>query len=281
MRILLSNDDGYLAPGLACLARALSALAQVDVVAPERDRSGASNSLTLDRPLRVRRGENGFLYVDGTPTDCVHLAITGLMVHEPDMVIAGINRGANLGDDVLYSGTVAAAMEGRFLGVPAIAVSLVIKAEPEKTASPAARPVAIAASAAQDQSFVWADEPQETLHYETAARVAVRLVEQLVRDPLPADTILNVNVPNVPYEALSGFEVTRLGHRHKSEPVIRAADPHGRPVYWIGPSGPEADAGPGTDFDAIRRRAVSITPLSVDLTRYTALEQVSSWLKKR
>lgn len=287
MRILLSNDDGYLAPGLACLARALSALAQVDVVAPERDRSGASNSLTLDRPLRVRRGENGFLYVDGTPTDCVHLAITGLMAYEPDMVIAGINRGANLGDDVLYSGTVAAAMEGRFLGVPAIAVSLVIRAEPEKTvAPPPVRPVRIADREPQGPGetkgavFAWADEPQQTLHYETAARVAVRLVEQLMRDPLPADTILNVNVPNVPYEDLSGIEVTRLGHRHKSEPVIPAADPHGRPVYWIGPSGPEADAGPGTDFDAIRRRAVSITPLSVDLTRYTALEQVSSWLKK-
>lgn len=247
MRILLSNDDGYLAPGLACLARALATLAEVDVVAPERDRSGASNSLTLDRPLHVRRGENGFLYVDGTPTDCVHLAITGLMEHEPDMVIAGINRGANLGDDVLYSGTVAAAMEGRFLGVPAIAVSLVGK---------------------------------EAVNFDTAARVTVRLVEQLVRDPLPADTILNVNVPDVPYEALTGFEATRLGHRHKSEPVIRASDPYGRPVYWIGPSGAEADAGPGTDFDAVRRRAVSITPLHVDLTRYTALDQIASWLKK-
>lgn len=247
MRILLSNDDGYLAPGLACLARALATLAEVDVVAPERDRSGASNSLTLDRPLHVRRGENGFLYVDGTPTDCVHLAITGLMEHEPDMVIAGINRGANLGDDVLYSGTVAAAMEGRFLGVPAIAVSLVGK---------------------------------EAVNFDTAARVTVRLVEQLVRDPLPADTILNVNVPDVPYEALTGFEATRLGHRHKSEPVIRASDPYGRPVYWIGPSGPEADAGPGTDFDAVRRRAVSITPLHVDLTRYTALDQIASWLKQ-
>ncbi len=247
MRILLSNDDGYLAPGLACLARALSSLAQVDVVAPERDRSGASNSLTLDRPLHVRRGENGFLYVDGTPTDCVHLAITGLMEHEPDMVIAGINRGANLGDDVLYSGTVAAAMEGRFLGVPAIAISLVGK---------------------------------EAVNFDTAARVALRLIEQLVRDPLPADTILNVNVPDVPYEALTGFEATRLGHRHKSEPVIRASDPHGRPVYWIGPSGAEADAGPGTDFDAVRRQAVSITPLHVDLTRYTALEQIANWLKK-
>lgn len=247
MRILLSNDDGYLAPGLAALARALTPLAHLDVVAPERDRSGASNSLTLDRPLHVHQGENGFLFVDGTPTDCVHLAITGLMAHMPDMVISGINRGANLGDDVLYSGTVAAAMEARFLGVPAIAISLVGK---------------------------------EAVNFETAARVAVRLVQQLVNDPLPADTILNVNVPDLPYEAVSGFEATRLGHRHKAEPVIRATDPHGRPVYWIGPSGPEADAGPGTDFYAIRRHAVSITPLHVDLTRYAALEQVASWVKK-
>jgi len=247
MRILLSNDDGYLAPGLACLARALAPLAQVDVVAPERDRSGASNSLTLDRPLRVRHGENGFMFLDGTPTDCVHLAITGLMQHEPDMVIAGINRGANLGDDVLYSGTVAAAMEGRFLGVPAVAVSLV---------------------------------GQLGQHFETAAEIAVRLVRRLTHEPLPADTILNVNVPDVPMAAIAGFEATRLGHRHMAEPMIRAADPHGRPVYWVGAPGPEADAGPGTDFHAIRRQHVSITPLHVDLTRYTALDQVSSWLQK-
>ncbi|OGI47285.1 MAG: 5'/3'-nucleotidase SurE [Candidatus Muproteobacteria bacterium RBG_16_65_34] len=247
MRILLSNDDGYLAPGLACLANALRPLAQLDVVAPERDRSGASNSLTLDRPLRIKQGENGFLYVDGTPTDCVHLAITGLMEHEPDMVIAGINRGANLGDDVLYSGTVAAAMEGRFLGAPAIAVSLV---------------------------------GQLGQNFQTAADIVVRLVQRLVHDPLPADTILSVNVPDLPPERIAGIEATRLGHRHKAEPVIRAADPHGRPVYWVGSPGAEADAGPGTDFYAIRRQCVSITPLHVDLTRYTALDQVTSWLKK-
>jgi 5'-nucleotidase len=247
MRILLSNDDGYLATGLAVLHAALEPLAQLDVVAPERDRSGASNSLTLDRPLRVKQGENGFLYMDGTPTDCVHLAITGLMEHQPDMVIAGINRGANLGDDVIYSGTVAAAMEGRFLGVPAIAVSLV---------------------------------GQLGQHFQTAADVVVRLVQRLVHEPLPADTILNVNVPDVPLDAVTGFEATRLGHRHKAEPVIRAADPHGRPVYWVGSPGAEADAGPGTDFHAIRRQRVSITPLHVDLTRYTALDQVASWLKR-
>ncbi len=246
MRILLSNDDGYLSPGLACLARALTPLAQVDVVAPERDRSGASNSLTLTLPLRAQKADNGFYFIDGTPTDCVHLAITGLLETEPDIVIAGINRGANLGDDVIYSGTVAAAMEGRFLGLPAIAISLVGKAG---------------------------------IHCETAAQVVIRLLEKLRRESLPADTILNVNVPDVPFAELAGFEATRLGHRHKAEPVIRAADPHGNPVYWVGGPGSEADAGPGTDFHAIRRRFVSITPLHVDLTRYTAMDQVSAWLK--
>lgn len=248
MRILLSNDDGYLAPGLACLAQMLHSLAQVDVVAPERDRSGASNSLTLTTPLRVQKGSNGFFYVDGTPTDCVHLAITGLLTAEPDIVIAGINRGANLGDDVIYSGTVAAAMEGRFLGLPAIAISLAGKA---------------------------------CVNYDTAARVVVRLLDQLRDDPLPADTILNVNVPDVPFADIAGFEATRLGHRHKAEPVIKAADPQGNPIYWVGAPGKEADAGPGTDFDAIRRCCVSITPLLVDLTRFAALDQVASWLGKK
>jgi 5'-nucleotidase len=247
MRILLSNDDGYLAPGLSALARALARFGEITVVAPERDRSGASNSLTLTRPLRVRQGANGFFFVDGTPTDCVHIAITGLMPHEPDMVIAGINHGANLGDDVLYSGTVAAAMEGRFLGKPAVAVSLAGHKEG---------------------------------HFETAAHYAVRLVEQLTRDPLPADTILNVNVPDAPLEAIAGIEATRLGNRHKSEPVIRDEDPHGQPIYWVGAPGSAADAGAGTDFHAIRNGYVSITPLQVDLTRYTAIDQVSSWLKR-
>jgi 5'-nucleotidase len=185
--------------------------------------------------------------VDGTPTDCVHLAITGLLENEPDIVVAGINRGANLGDDVIYSGTVAAAMEGRFLGHPAIAVSLAGK---------------------------------NGKNFETAAQVVLRLLDKLKRDPLPADTILNVNVPDVPLDQLAGYEATRLGHRHKAEPVICAADPHGNPIYWVGAPGPEADAGEGTDFHAVRNRFVSITPLHVDLTRYTALEQVSVWLKK-
>ena len=244
MRILLTNDDGYQAPGIIRLAQALRTLAEVTVVAPDRDRSGASNSLTLDNPLRATPTDNGFIRVDGTPTDCVHLAITGLLEQEPDMVVSGINAGANLGDDVLYSGTVAAAMEGRFLGLPALAVSLVGHE-----------------------------------HYDTAARVVLHIIERLQADPLPADTILNINVPDLPWEAIAGFEATRLGHRHKAERVIQATDPRGRMIYWVGPPGAEQDAGPGTDFDAIRRHHVSVTPILIDLTRYTALDKVASWLK--
>jgi 5'-nucleotidase len=247
MRFLLSNDDGYLAKGLATLAAALRPMGELDVYAPERNRSGASNSLTLDRPVRVRQGENGFHYVDGTPTDCVHLALTGLLDQKPDIVISGINHGANLGDDVLYSGTVAAAMEGRFLGVPAIAISL---------------------------------NGHEGRHFDSAAQIVVRVVERLVREPLPADTILNINVPDLPIQEIAGIEATRLGHRHQAEAMVRASDPRGFPVYWIGAPGLEADAGPGTDFDAMRRHCVSITPLHVDLTRYTALDHVASWLRK-
>lgn len=248
MRILLSNDDGYQALGLACLAQAVSTVATIDVVAPDRDRSGASNSLTLGYPLRMREGENGFYCVDGTPTDCVHLAITGLLEHEPDLVISGINRGANLGDDVIYSGTVAAAMEGRFLGLPAMAVSLA---------------------------------GTECKHYNTAAAVVLELLDDLSSEPLPADTILNINVPDIPHSELNGIEATRLGHRHKSEPVIKNTDPHGNPIYWVGPPGGAADAGPGTDFHAIRNYKVSVTPLHVDLTRYTAMEQVAVWLESK
>lgn len=247
MRFLLSNDDGYLAKGLATLANALRPFGQLEVFAPERNRSGASNSLTLDRPLRVKQGENGFCFVDGTPTDCVHLAITGLMEQKPDMVVAGINHGANLGDDVLYSGTVAAAMEGRFLGVPAIAVSL---------------------------------NGHAGEHFDTAAKIVVRVIQRLALEPLPADTILNINVPDLPLDQIAGIEATRLGHRHQAEAMVSASDPRGLPVYWIGAPGLEADAGPGTDFDAMRRHCVSITPLHVDLTRYTALDHVASWLKK-
>jgi 5'-nucleotidase len=247
LKILISNDDGYLAPGLACLAQAFERLARVFVVAPDRDRSGASNSLTLDNPVRAIPAENGFIRVNGTPTDCVHLAITGLLEEEPDMVISGINGGANLGDDVIYSGTVAAAVEGRFLGYPAIAVSLVGK---------------------------------KPAHYETAARAVEKVVDKLQRDPLPRDIILNVNVPDLPWEQVAGFQVTRLGFRHKAEPVVRGIDPRGHPIYWIGTSGPEQDAGPGTDFHAVRSGFVSITPLQVDLTRHGALDVLRPWVEK-
>lgn len=245
MKILLSNDDGYQAPGLAALAARLRAMAEVFVVAPERDRSGASNSLTLELPIRARKAENGFTAVDGTPTDCVHLGITGLLQEEPDMVIAGVNSGPNLGDDVLYSGTVAAATEGRFLGFPAMAVSM------------------------------GAHDPQ---HYDTGARVALELVRRMRARPLSVDTILNVNVPDLPWERIRGYRSTRLGHRHKAEPVVRAEDPRGRRIYWVGPPGAEQDAGPGTDFHALREGYVSVTPLQVDLTRHSALEPLGAWL---
>ena len=246
MHLLLSNDDGYLATGLACLAKTLGEIAEVTVVAPDRNRSGASNSLTLERPLRAMRAESGFMRVDGTPTDCVHLAITGLLEREPDMVVAGINAGANLGDDVIYSGTVAAATEGRFLGFPAMAISLA------------------------------SHQPK---HYDTAARVASRLISRLQIQRLPADTILNVNVPDVPYAELAGLRATRLGHRHKAEPVIRTQDPRGRTIYWVGKAGPEQDAGPGTDFHAISQGYVSVTALKIDLTRYDMLDSLGIWLK--
>jgi len=244
MKILLSNDDGVYAPGLACLAEALTSVAEISVVAPDRERSGVSNALTLDRPLRVSTAGNGFLMVDGTPTDCVHLAITGLLHEEADMVVAGINAGANLGDDVLYSGTVAAATEGRFLGLPAIAISLVGKGNQ---------------------------------HYATAGLVAKRLIEQIRRHPIPADTILNVNVPDLPIEAIKGFEITRLGHRHRAEPILETYDPRGRRIYWVGPPGEGQDAGEGTDFFAIRQNKISITPLQIDLTRYSSLESLGNW----
>jgi len=245
MKILVSNDDGYQSPGLSVLVEALRALGDVVVVAPERDRSGASNSLTLDVPVRADRMSNGYIRVNGTPTDCVHLAITGLLDEEPDIVVAGINHGANLGDDVIYSGTVAAATEGRFLGLPAIAVSI---------------------------------DSHEPRHLETAATVAARLLSQLRPEALGPNLILNVNVPDLPLEQITGFVSTRLGHRHKAEPVTMAKDPRGRPVYWIGPAGPEQDAGPGTDFFAIRNAGVSVTPLQVDLTRHDTIVRLQAWL---
>jgi 5'-nucleotidase len=246
MRILLSNDDGCQAPGLRCLADALRARYELSVVAPDRNRSGASNSLTLLNPVRVQRHDDGVICVDGTPTDCVHLALTGLLDKLPDMVVSGINAGSNLGDDVLYSGTVAAAMEGRNLGYPAIAVSCCGVA------------------------------PQ---NYPTAARVALTLIERLRVEILPSDSILNVNVPDLPWEKLSGFQVTRSGNRHRAEGVVRTTDPRGREIFWVGSAGSEADAGPGTDFHAVASGAVSITPILTDFTRHSALDQLQNWVK--
>jgi 5'-nucleotidase len=245
MRILLSNDDGYFAPGLAILAEALAELGDITVVAPERDRSGASNSLTLDRPLSVRKSANGYLYVNGTPTDCVHLAVTGFLEQLPDVVVSGINLGPNMGDDTIYSGTVAAAMEGYLLGIPSFAVSLGSKAGK---------------------------------HYATAARVARDLVARLQKGQPPGPILLNVNVPDLPFHELQGSEVTRLGKRHKAEPVIKTVSPRGETIYWVGAAGAAQDAGPGTDFHAMAGDRVSITPLQIDLTHAQQIPAVKGWL---
>jgi 5'-nucleotidase len=249
VKILVSNDDGYRAEGILHLKEALAPLGDITIVAPDRNRSGASNSLTLEVPLRVFQSEPNVYYVIGTPTDCVHLAISGLFDFEHDMVVSGVNDGPNLGDDVLYSGTVAAAIEGRFLGLPTLALSLCTDATSGR-------------------------------HFASGARVARLLVEQLLARPLERALILNVNVPDLPYDDLRGFRATRLGFRHRSEHVIRAQDPRGRPVYWIGPAGPQQDAGPGTDFDAIAQGYVSVTPLQIDLTRHTALPLLTTWLDR-
>ena len=245
MRILLSNDDGYFAPGIEHLARILSTVADITVVAPERDRSGASNSLTLDRPLSLKQSANGFYHVNGTPTDCVHLAVTGMLDELPDMVVSGINNGANMGDDTIYSGTVAAATEGFLLGVPSVAVSLCSKVG---------------------------------AHYETAARVALEVVQMIRRQKSVAPVLLNVNVPDVPYAELEGWEVTRLGKRHKAESVVRTLTPRDETVYWVGAAGAAQDAGEGTDFFAVANRRVSITPLQIDLTHTAQLGMLRSWL---
>ena len=246
MRILLSNDDGYFAPGLACLAKTLSEVAEIIVVAPERDRSGSSNSLTLDRPLSLHKSHNGFYYVNGTPTDCVHLAVTGMLDVLPDMVISGVNNGANMGDDTVYSGTVAAATEGYLLGVPSLAISL---------------------EGASKGNFL------------TAARVAADMVERLKQNDLNCPMLLNINVPDVDYAQLQGTEVTRLGRRHKAEPVIKSLSPRGETVFWVGAAGAAQDAGEGTDFYAVQHNRVSVTPLQIDLTRYDQMDIVAEWLK--
>lgn len=245
MRILLSNDDGYFAPGLACLAESLSQIAEIIVVAPERDRSGSSNSLTLDRPLSLRKSHSDFYYVNGTPTDCVHLAVTGMLDIMPDMIVSGINKGANMGDDTIYSGTVAAATEGFLLGIPSLAVSLVDVSKG---------------------------------NYAAAARVAVDMVERFKKNEIQSPVLLNINVPDIEYQQLQGIEVTRLGRRHKAEPVIKSQNPRGETVYWVGAAGPAQDAGEGTDFYAVQHHRVSVTPLQIDLTRYDQLDLITSWL---
>jgi len=245
LEVLLTNDDGVHAAGINAVREALLSLATVSVYAPDRDRSGASNSLTLQSPIRVNEIAPNVVSIQGTPTDCVHLAITGLMDNKPDLVLSGINAGSNLGDDVWYSGTVAAAMEGRFMGVPAIAVSMVNN-NPE--------------------------------NFDTGVKVILKLFDLVQRETLPANVILNVNVPDVPFEQLAGYEVTRLGARHCAEPTIRDADPRGRAIYWVGPPGKQADAGEGTDFHAIKKNKVSITPLNVDITDYSMCDQLKSWL---
>ena len=246
MRILLSNDDGYFAPGLTSLVEALSSIADTVVVAPERDRSGSSNSLTLDRPLSLHKSHNGFYYVNGTPTDCVHLAVTGMLDKLPDMVISGINDGANMGDDTIYSGTVAAATEGFLLGIPSLALSL---------------------ANVSDENF------------STAARVATDIVQRFKQNKFHEPILLNINVPDIPYEHLQGTEVTRLGRRHKAEAVVKSQNPRGEIVYWVGAAGAVQDAGEGTDFHAIQLNRVSVTPLQIDLTQYGQIDTVKQWLK--
>lgn len=247
MRILISNDDGYFAPGLNVLASHLAKIADITVVAPERNRSGASNSLTLDRPLSVRKASNGFYYVNGTPTDCVHIALTGLMDEMPDMVVSGINDGANMGDDTIYSGTVAAAMEGYLLDIPSFAVSM---------------------------------SQHNATHFETAARITVELVQHYAQTALKSATLLNINVPDVPYDEIQGRVITRLGKRHKAEPVIQLKTPRGETVYWVGAAGQPNDGGEGTDFHAIAHNQVSISPIQVDLTKHGQLAELKDWIKK-
>ena len=247
MRILLSNDDGVFAYGLARLFLALRQEHEVTVIAPDRNCSGASNALSLHTPLRIQKMENGFFAVNGTPSDCVHLGINKFMQEEPDLVVSGINHGANLGDDVIYSGTVAAATEGRYMGLPAIAVSLCSR---------------------------------HGENFDTAARVVADIVRKLAAHPLPANQILNVNVPDVPYESLKGIEVTRQGRRHRAEAMVESSDPFGRTIYWYGPAGAEQDAGPGTDFFAVAAGYCSVTPISVDMTAHQSIDDMRAWINK-
>ncbi len=268
MKILVSNDDGYMAPGIQTLVAGLSQFDnyRIHVIAPDRDRSGASNSLTLDRPIMPhtfqytdknirQQAIASCFFMDATPTDCVHIGITGLLRTAPDIVLSGINAGANMGDDVLYSGTIAAATEGRFLGLPAIAVSLDINGHETTSQHP------------------------NQWHFQSAARYVLEILQQLKTCPLPEDTILNINVPNLPWEQIKGVQATRLGKRHRSEPAIAAKDPRNRQIFWLGPVGKAADCGPGTDFYAVQSGFISITPLKIDLTAYTLLDDLHDWLQ--
>ncbi len=244
MKILISNDDGYLAPGINALADQLAGIAEIVVVAPDSNRSGSSNSLTLDRPLRVMRAANGFYSINGTPSDCVHIALTGMLDQRPDLVVSGINQGQNMGDDTLYSGTVAAATEGFLFGIPAIAFSQV--------------------------DHGWA-------HLDSAARIAKDIVLRKL-DALQSPYLLNVNIPNRPYEQLTRIVPTRLGKRHESEPVIRAQDPHGNEIFWIGPVGKAKEASEGTDFHATEQGWVSVTTPQIDLTHNAQLDRLKQAL---
>lgn len=246
MRILVSNDDGVHAPGIFALANAMAGLGEIVVMAPDRNRSGASNSLTLSHPIRTHQLDNGYYSVEGTPTDCVHLALTGFLSESVDLVVSGINHGSNLGDDVLYSGTVAAAIEGCNMGLKSIAFSMA---------------------------------GNHIQHFATGAHIAKRLVTQMMHTKLPAKTLLNVNIPDVPLDEIQGFHVTRMGTRVGAKPIIRASDPRGLPMYWIGSSGEEEDAGPGTDFYAVKHGFVSITPLHLDMTSYKVFDQIASWFE--
>ncbi|WNC71454.1 5'/3'-nucleotidase SurE [Thalassotalea psychrophila] len=247
MKILVSNDDGVNALGIKVLNDELARFAETLVIAPDRNCSGASNSLTLLNPLRAETLANGFVSVNGTPTDAVHLGISQIFDGQPDLVVAGINNGANLGDDVLYSGTVAAATEGRHMGLPAVAVSLVGK----------------------DQK-----------HYQTAAIVAAKFIKRLKQHPLPSDQIININVPDLPLEQLKGVKVTRLGNRHKAETMRKMSDPWKRDIYWYGTLGNELDCGEGTDFHAISNGFASVTPLTIDMTAYSSMQQITDWMSE-
>ncbi|MGJ8620542.1 MAG: 5'/3'-nucleotidase SurE [Methylophilaceae bacterium] len=245
MRILISNDDGYLATGISILAEHLAKVADITVVAPDRNRSGASNSLTLDRPLAVKEAKNGYFYVNGTPTDCVHVALTGLMQDMPDLVISGINDGANMGDDTIYSGTVAAAMEGYLLNIPSIAISM---------------------------------SQHDATYFDTGALIATELVKHYMHHHFEGPMLLNVNVPDVPYNKLEGKVITRLGKRHKAEPVMKLLTPRGEQMFWVGAAGQPNDGGAGTDFHAVANNQVSITPIRADLTNHEQIASFNSWL---